>query len=44
MRNARQMKVKGILETLSFHSFMKEKEIDDQSDGFAKLVEHVSEI
>lgn len=42
--DARQMHVKGTLETLPLRSFMKEKEIDDISEGLTKLAENINEL
>lgn len=42
--DARQMQVKGTLETLRLRSFMKEKELEDVSEGLSKMVEHINEL
>lgn len=42
--DAEQMQVKGTRETLRLRSFMKEKEIENVSDGLTKIVKHIQEL
>lgn len=41
---ARQLQIKGTLETLRLRSFMKERNIGDVSEGLTKMVEYINEL